>query len=160
MLLNIKSNFWKSVRNFLDKMRSDLICCYYILEKRGKLHRYIKLKTTSQRETSGSPVPLPPNGAAATSKSLLRIRNRAIHSPLRLHPIEHHLLPPPCEVPHDPGQHFVQHPTPLQSAGSLVSTHWQSLHGHLFCRWCNTTTIIINLFLSSHYFSKMFPGGE
>ena len=147
-------------------MRSDLICCYYILEKRGKLHRYIKLKTTSQRETSGSPVPLPPNGAAATTKSLLRIRNRAIHSPL---PTLSHWAPPSasslrgtpwsrptlCSTPHPPPIcWFTGLYTLTEPAWSLILSLMQ------YYNYNHKSISLITLFLEnvSRWWVTCFPG--
>ena len=114
-------------------MISDSICCDYVMER---------IKTALVLLCPSLP-------SATTSKSLLKIRNRAIPSPLRLLPIEHHLLPPPCEPLHDPGQHLVQHPHHL-----LV--HW-SLHldRAYFVADAILQLAFIQLFLSSHCFSKI-----
>ena len=80
-------------------------------------------------------------------------RNRAIPSPL---PTSSHWAPPSASslwaTPWSRPAPCSTSPPPV---GSLVPSPWQSLHGHLFCRWCNNpicthkTISLITLFLKN-----------
>ena len=138
---------------------SHLNCSDYVMEKWLELHLPHKDHGNLK---GGHQVLLCPSLPSATdSKSLLKIRNRAIHSHSDLFPLSTTFCLLPVSHSVIQTSTFFNTPTrPLQSVGSLVPSYWQSLHGHLFCRWCNTPTCTLTLSLKnvSRWWETCSPG--